>query len=57
MLVQLQIAHIIHLILDGYMLRTVVSRLLAQDLLFLAMRGAQDIPASSRSSGLAAATS
>jgi transposase InsO family protein len=33
--------HSIHLILDGHVLRTVASRLLPQDLAFLAMRGAR----------------
>jgi hypothetical protein len=33
--------HSIHLILDGHVLRTVTSRLLPQDLAFLAMRGAR----------------
>jgi transposase InsO family protein len=33
--------HSIHLLLDGHVLRTVTSRLLPQDLAFLAMRGAR----------------
>ena len=33
--------HSIHLLLDGHVLRTVASRLLPQDLAFLAMRGAR----------------
>ena len=33
--------HSIHLLLDGHLLRTVASRLLPQDLAFLAMRGAR----------------
>lgn len=33
--------HSVHLILDGYVLPTVASRLLSQDLAFLAMRGAR----------------
>ena len=33
--------HSVHLLLDGHVLRTVASRLLAQDLVFLAMRGAR----------------
>src|ERR1700728_5094705 len=33
--------HSIHLIPDGHVLRTVASRLLPQDLAFLAMRGAR----------------
>jgi transposase InsO family protein len=33
--------HSIHLVLDGHVLRTVASRLLPQDLAFLAMRGAR----------------
>ena len=33
--------HSVHLLLDGHVLRTVASRLLSQDLAFLAMRGAR----------------
>jgi transposase InsO family protein len=33
--------HSVHLLLDGHVLRTVASRLLAQDLAFLSMRGAR----------------